>query len=753
MKMGSILFYKRVEMFRLNFISFFVLCCIYLPSMAQKDSLVEKSSLPLYDSFSAWITNDSVPLKQYKKIELAIDLPPFLRDEVERFVLSDGEEGINPYLEWELSVKVILQHKETQEIDTIDAFYFQNLVAFDYFDSLHLPKNGIGFSVNEYRQLGEWKRKETPYSFLARFVAMQAGEWNYRVIVSTKNQQFQTPIYDFFVEENPQNPFISLSSHRRYLYKDKKVFHPVGGNVLWPQTIVEIDSVFAYQNKYKHPSGEIKLITEEFRNVYAAPRVYEMYRKHLLEFHQAGANWMRIIQMPHATEIEFEKLGNYTDRLHMATELDKLVELAEDNDFYIQWCMAIHNTFNIKPYGISHWDWDDTEGENIYAYKKAFHLKSPIDFFKNEEAKKYYQQRIRYILARWGYSGNIGLFEVLSEVDNTAESKDKSRDLYPDVYSYIESWQNEMARYVKRNYFGKIHLLAGSYAGLKPEKDQGYFENDAFDVMGSNIYQYRMQASSDFWLVEIGKNVLNQSKDANEQNYLIQKKDGVDEYKFKPLALSESEPITMRHTYPKSQVELYRHIWQSKFSGVAYDLPWTLWMTKRDFHVLREQQKFNQLYGIKDDNWHPWYMEIEPYQGNNLWKLNPQALKQRQRDLKSKADIIYLRSNTLDKALGVITNKTVNYRSLEGYEGDDVKYKTPEIVDLKRLQIIGMNTGDYRVYYYLPNDLDHPVYVQHAKAKRGKIRLNYVNLRDTLDTFILLFRVVPDFMTIPSLDF
>lgn len=697
----------------------------------------------LYDK-NSYFVNDTV-FTQYQKIEIGIELPTEIAQKVDLFIKTNGEQGTNPYLEWELAVKVIFTHEQTQETDTIDAFYYQNFRRYNNYegDNLPKPKNGIGYSDKEYQNLGDWELTPTAYQFVARFVAMKFGQWNYQVVIEQGEEHVYFPQKTFVVNENKTNPFIKISPQGRFLEHQNTIFQPIGCNISWPETKMAFDSVFLSYNQWQDDKGVKHVLPENYRRITVAPRVYEKYNEYVLKMNRYGANWFRIIMSPQSSDIEFEELGNYTKRLHQAYELDSLVSLAEANDFFLHWCMQIHYTFKNKVYSITDWDWDDTEGTNVYAYKKAFNLNEPVDFFKSEDAKKYYKQRMRYILSRWGYSSNIGLFEIMSEISNVGSAENESSSFYMNNHQIFEDWQNEMATYFKSNYFGKIHLLTSSYSGLKHVDDDSYFEKEEFDVMSSNMYQFSYEVDANFFTKFVGRIMLNQSNDAQASNYTIKCKDGNCRYIFKPLVFSESEPA-QRSAFPQSTIELNRHWWQSYFSGLAFNLSWSQWYTPKNYVMFSKLASFHKHFPLKSDEWHSGFMRIEPFQDNWKWIYDPKSAEWLGNS-KTLADLIYLRKNTKDEAIGVITNKTANFITEEQYQVDDYQhpYSEKKIVNLskEKIRVTDLKKGNYKISYYLPNDFENPVYTQYTSGKI--LKFNYVNLRNTKDTYILIFRIEP----------
>ena len=86
-----------------------------------------------------------------------------------------------------------------------------------------------------------------------------------------------------------------------------------------------------------------------------------------------------------------------------------------------------------------------TLGQGAYRQSEGGVAVSAADFFVNPAAKDIYRDRLRYIVARWGYSSSIGAWEFFNEVDNVqfgnAQEPIKAAD--------IVAWHDEMSAYMK----------------------------------------------------------------------------------------------------------------------------------------------------------------------------------------------------------------------------------------------------------------------------------------------------------------
>ncbi len=146
---------------------------------------------------------------------------------------------------------------------------------------------------------------------------------------------------------------------------------------------------------------------------------------------KSGVNLVRIWMAPWRFGIEWRELGRYD--LAEAWRLDYVVKLAERYNMYIVLCLINHGQFST----IANPQWDN----NPYNARRGGPLSKPEEFWTNEKAIELFKRRLRYIVARWGYSPNILAWELWNEVDLT--------DNYMHVRERVAQWHREMARYLK----------------------------------------------------------------------------------------------------------------------------------------------------------------------------------------------------------------------------------------------------------------------------------------------------------------
>jgi hypothetical protein len=172
---------------------------------------------------------------------------------------------------------------------------------------------------------------------------------------------------------------------------------------------------------------------------------------------QSKGNFVRIWMSPSQFGIEWSEsgIGSYESRQPRAFDLDSVIEYAKQKNVYIELCLLSSGEFN------------DTAQWNHNPYKSL--IQNQDSFFIKQSAIDMFKQRVRYVIARWGYSTNICSFELFNEVDHYLISGPGLG--FWNNTSKVRSWHDTIISYAKT--MDSKHLYtsstavvsAGSYGG------------------------------------------------------------------------------------------------------------------------------------------------------------------------------------------------------------------------------------------------------------------------------------------------
>jgi hypothetical protein len=214
-------------------------------------------------------------------------------------------------------------------------------------------------------------------------------------------------------------------------------------------------------------------------------RIFVVYIDKLPE----GTNYLRIeflenlVGSPELGSIQIEcgeerdvldapGLGRYYRKT--AERLDEVLLCAEERDIYVMLTLDYHGVFKSE---VDVWASNAEWRTNPYNAKNGGPCESPVDFFTGTLAKKIYKNKLRYMVARWGYSTNLACWELWNEIDNVM-------DWQKVPSAAIVSWHKEMANYLKQIDPYK-HLVSTS---VSHREMPGLWKVEAIDFSQHHLY-------------------------------------------------------------------------------------------------------------------------------------------------------------------------------------------------------------------------------------------------------------------------
>lgn len=276
-----------------------------------------------------------------------------------------------------------------------------------------------------------------------RFTPCETGAYRYSTKAAGQTRLAgAAPSGTFRVTASQGQGFVRISRRwpTRFAFDSGRPFFPVGHNVAWPSPwqagYTDYDSFFSAMGR-------------------------------------AGENWARVWMCAWGgLNIEWTpgQLGRYD--LKAARYLDRIISLAEQNGIYVQLVIQHHGQFStrVNP------NWN----ENPYNAARGGILQHPGDFFTHPRAKQLFKQRMRYILARWGYSTHIMAWELFNEVQFTDHKS----------WDDVCAWHKEMAAFIRANDPYR-HLITTS----SPQASSPVWQS--MDYLQSHSYQSEPMAAAE----------------------------------------------------------------------------------------------------------------------------------------------------------------------------------------------------------------------------------------------------------------
>lgn len=452
---------------------------------------------------------------RYKKFELGIQLPPGILERINFFLLEEGlhADELNPFLEWNVDVEASFFHPETGTSRTVDGYYHREYI--------------------ENETTHDWDDIGTDFPFRIRYAPPQNGKWIARVTIKINEQDTHfSEWFGFHVIESGDPGYVAVHPNKKNLVRGNRMIFPVGHNFIGSDEnhLIQWGGGGTLGNNLNVNNNTTKAM-----NILE----WDHYLDKIESYFRQGGRYIRTLQTPWASLIEFEKKGNYYDRLHYAWEQDKLLDLCEQYDALMMFNMLIHTPLVVSDgYRVFGWDWerwwidehnnyfyDSLEQRPVYCYNdnpKKTGGKMPHETLSDEEDLKYHEQRTRYYIARYGYSTKIYEFELLSEPFNVDADARTGKHPYilPDnhtaqdvedqqvLFSAIEKYHGRLATFIKEKMGHTEHLIGVDYLfGWKPDShdirlDQSMHHKN-IDIIGVNYYAY---AANKYIITKSGPN-------------------------------------------------------------------------------------------------------------------------------------------------------------------------------------------------------------------------------------------------------
>ncbi|MFP4176905.1 MAG: DUF5060 domain-containing protein [Candidatus Brocadiia bacterium] len=286
-----------------------------------------------------------------------------------------------------------------------------------------------------------------------RFAPRQTGQYDYYVEVHDSSTGGSEPLRSnvgrFEAVEGDSDGFVRTSEDDPFHFEldEGQFYYPIGHN------IASVHDARARPMQVDIPAEKGTFAYEEM----------------LAAMAEAGENWGRIWMAPWSFGIEWTEAysqyycGRGRYNLYNAWRLDHVLKKAEQQDIRILLLLTPHGAIGDHESDFRGHDDDQRQGHPYWS-RYGGPVDSPKELYTSEEARELYHKRLRYIVARWGYSTAIMGWEILNEAD--------------------------LASFYKNDRFGKI--------GAEFVRDAARHMRDldpADHLITSSVFQYRQSWS------------------------------------------------------------------------------------------------------------------------------------------------------------------------------------------------------------------------------------------------------------------
>lgn len=287
----------------------------------------------------------------------------------------------------------------------------------------------------------------------ARFAPRQAGNYSYRFELMKKGEKKdELGGGTFTAGASAKDGFLHINDFWTLKFDSGKPFRGIGENVGWEA------------RSFQDPKWTYDYLLPTLSN--------------------NGANFFRCWLAPNNFPLEWKKVTE-TKRYTNTDEyfnpggiqrLDEVIEMLDSLGLYVMMAFDSHNTL------IEGNQWEI----HNYNLKNGGPAANPTEFFTLKESREKYKNRLRYLVARWGYSTNVGAWEFFNEIDNAAFSRGDSIRI---PHEAITSWHKEMAAYLKEiDPYDHIVTTSVSHREIK-----GMYALSELDLNQMHIYKRTKQ--------------------------------------------------------------------------------------------------------------------------------------------------------------------------------------------------------------------------------------------------------------------
>ncbi len=282
----------------------------------------------------------------------------------------------------------------------------------------------------------------------ARFAPAETGKYLYHFRVTVRGDVTDNSgDKSFICKDSSNDGFLRTNNYWTLKFDSGKLFRGIGENICWDPRGGD-DGKFTYE--------------------YLLPKVSSY-----------GANFMRVWM--HQGSLPKEWTLPRTRRNEQASSapepvnrFDEILDLAKENGIYVMLAMDVHGMYMEE----SSW------ARQAFNSGNGGPAKTPAEFFSLEESRIKYKNKLRYFVARWGYSTNIAFWEFFNEVDNAAFTRSPQDSILIPL-DQVTRWHDVMSTYLKSIDPYK-HLVTTS---VSHREIPGMWDLDNMDMNQKHIYK------------------------------------------------------------------------------------------------------------------------------------------------------------------------------------------------------------------------------------------------------------------------
>lgn len=311
---------------------------------------------------------------------------------------------VNPFDPDDIQVDGVFVYPSGKTV-TIPAFYVEPMKTSKQGNTL-MSYNPGAYSVTG---LPEWR---------IRFAGDEIGNYSFHIIAKdSKGQICQSDSFAFSVFEGGNKGWVDISKKNPSILinaGDGSPYYGSGSNMAWVRNQFTKDPAHLRYNYFiDQATGNTNMT-----------RVWMC--------HWNWIEWMPSIEASKSS-YSYAGLGYYNQCI--ATAFDEILQMCEDSGMRIVLCTDDNNEhFTNGAY--DNWEY------NPYNIKNGGPALNTSEYWSNKEVRQYYKKRIRYMLARWGYSSALFSINMWNDMSSpSSDVVDYLKELRDYAHTITDGWR------------------------------------------------------------------------------------------------------------------------------------------------------------------------------------------------------------------------------------------------------------------------------------------------------------------------
>jgi len=295
----------------------------------------------------------------------------------------------------------------------------------------------------------------------ARFAPREVGRYGYRVEVSEAGRpKTAGQAGSFAVTPSAARGFLRPDSAWALRFDNGEIFRGIGENFCWEHRDHDDSKYFGalHENpRFNYETMMAKLSGHGANFI----RTWMIYWNLPVDW-----RWVDNASRYRPSEARFNESG--------IARMDAFIVTAEQHGIYVMLALDPHVALLGE-------GWE----RSVYNRRNGGHAATVAEFFTSPKAREQYQDKLRFMVARWGYSPAIAAWEFFNEIDNVTYADPAAR--IPD--EPVVDWHRAMSRYLAEvDPFDHLITTSISHrdlAGLNDIPDIDFNQKHIYKATGS----------------------------------------------------------------------------------------------------------------------------------------------------------------------------------------------------------------------------------------------------------------------------